>query len=35
MKVVHDICVFLLKLKDGKNESYELEDDELLDLDII
>ena len=35
MKVVHDICVFLLKLKDGKNESYELEDAELLDLDII
>lgn len=35
MKVVHDICVFLLKLKDGKNESYELEDVELLDLDII
>ena len=35
METVHDICVFLLKLKDGKNESYELEDDELLDLDII
>ena len=35
MKVVHDICVFLLKLKDGKNESYEIEDAELLDLDII
>lgn len=35
METVHDICVFLLKLKDGKNESYELEDAELLDLDII
>jgi len=36
MKVVHDICVFLLKLKGSKNESYEVEEDaELLDLDII
>lgn len=35
MQTAHDICVFLLKLKDGKNESYELEDAELLDLDII
>ena len=36
METVHDICVFLLKLKSGKNESYEIEEDaELLDLDII
>lgn len=35
MQTAHDICVFLLKLKDGKNESYEIEDAELLDLDII
>lgn len=35
MQTAHDICVFLLKLKDGKNESYELEDAELLDLGII
>lgn len=36
METVHDICVFLLKLKGSKNESYEVEEDaELLDLDII
>lgn len=36
METVHDICVFLLKLKGSKNESFDLEEDaELLDLDII